>query len=66
MDGLINVHNNKRRILGLDWSMSEAGTPPPHNLGKPNNNINAHMIRSIRSINKFELFIDNWSYYYDK
>ena len=26
---------NKRRILGPEWSMSEVGTPPPHNLEKP-------------------------------
>ena len=29
------LRNNKRRILGLEWSMSEVGTPPPHNLDKP-------------------------------
>ena len=27
----ISVCNNKRRSLGLEWSMSEVGTPPPHN-----------------------------------
>ena len=27
--------NNKRRILGPEWSMSEVGTPSPHNLDKP-------------------------------
>ena len=29
------LHSNKRRILGLEWSMSEVETPPPHNLDKP-------------------------------
>ena len=33
--GPIRVHNNKRRSLGPEWSMSEVGTPPPHNLDKP-------------------------------
>ena len=33
--GLISVRNNKRRILGPKWSMSEIGTPPSHNLDKP-------------------------------
>ena len=28
--------------------------------------INVNMIRAIRSIHKFDLFIVNWSYYYDK
>ena len=27
--------NNKRRILGLEWSMYKFGTPPPHNSDKP-------------------------------
>ena len=27
--------NNKQRSLGLKWSMSEVGTPPPHNSDKP-------------------------------
>ena len=43
------LRNNKRRILGLEWSMSEVGTPPPHNSDKPhglvdriNNNNNNH------------------------
>ena len=31
---LISVRNNKRRIIGPEWSMSEVGTPPPHNLEK--------------------------------
>ena len=30
-EGPISVHNNKRRSLGPEWSMSEVGTPPPHN-----------------------------------
>ena len=29
---IIKVCNNKGRILGLEWSMSEVGTPPPNNL----------------------------------
>ena len=33
--GLISVRNNKRQILGPEWSMSEVGTPPPHNSEKP-------------------------------
>ena len=27
--------NNKRRSLGPEWSMSEVGTPPPHNSDEP-------------------------------
>ena len=40
--------NNKQWILGLEWSMSEVGTPPPHNSDKPHglvdsiNNNNIH------------------------
>ena len=40
------LRNNKRQSLGLEWSVSEVGTPPPHNSDKPhglvasnNNNI---------------------------
>ena len=33
--GLISVRNNKRQILGTEWSISEVGTPPPHNSDKP-------------------------------
>ena len=33
--GLISVRNNKRRILGPEWSMSEVGTPSTHNSNKP-------------------------------
>ena len=28
--GLISVRNNKRRILGPEWSMYEVGNPSPH------------------------------------
>ena len=28
------LRNNKKRRLGLEWSMSEVGTPPPHNSEK--------------------------------
>ena len=31
----ISVCNNKRQSLGPEWSMSEVGNPPPHNLDKP-------------------------------
>ena len=31
----ISVHNNKRWSLGPEWSMSEVGTPPPHNSDTP-------------------------------
>ena len=27
-----NTHNNKRRSLGMQWSVSENVTPPPHDL----------------------------------
>ena len=44
---IIKVRNNKRRILGPEWSISEVVTLPPHNLDKPdvlvasiNNSIN--------------------------
>ena len=33
--GLLRARTNKRRILGPEWSMSEVGNPPPHNLYKP-------------------------------
>ena len=33
--GTISVHNNRRRSLGPECSLSEVGTPPPHNLDKP-------------------------------
>ena len=33
--GTISVRNNNRRSLGPEWSMSEVGTPLPHNLDKP-------------------------------
>ena len=42
------LYNNKQQSLGPDWSMSEVGTPSPHNLDKPhrlvasNNNNNSH------------------------
>ena len=29
------LHNNKRRIIGTEWSMSKVGTPSPHNLDNP-------------------------------
>ena len=32
---LVRVHNNKQRILGPEWSMSEVETPPPNNSDKP-------------------------------
>ena len=32
--GPISVRNNKRQRLGLEWSMSEVVTPPPHNSDK--------------------------------
>ena len=28
------LRNNKQQSLGPEWSMSEVGTPPPHNLDK--------------------------------
>ena len=42
--GLITEHNNKRKILGMEWSMSEVGTPPPHNSDKPHG-----MVESINN-----------------
>ena len=45
--------NNKRRSLGLYWSMSEVGTPPPNNLDKPQgmvastNNNNNNQVLSL-------------------
>ena len=32
---LLNVFDNKQGILGTKWSMSEVGTPQPHNFYKP-------------------------------
>ena len=43
------IRKNKRRILGPEWSMSEVGTPLPHNrershgLVASNNNNNNNM-----------------------
>ena len=55
--GLISVHNNKRRILGPEWSMSEVGTPTPHNRDKPhglvgsiNNNSISHNKKYMNTI----------------
>ena len=52
--GTISVRNNKRQILGLGWSMSKVGTPPPHNLENPhgmvastNNNNNIYVQQDI-------------------
>ena len=42
----IIVRNNNRRILGLEWSMSEVGTPSPHNSDK------AHGLVSSTNNNK--------------
>ena len=38
--------NNKRRILGPEWSMSKVGTPPPHNSEKPHG-----LVESIKNNN---------------
>ena len=32
---IIKLRKNRRRSLGPEWSMSEVGTPPPHNSEKP-------------------------------
>ena len=34
-EGPISIRKNKRQNLGPKWSISEVGTPPPHNLDKP-------------------------------
>ena len=54
--GPISASNNKRRSLGPECSMSEVGTPPPHNLDKShglvasiNNNNNIPIIFSPNS-----------------
>ena len=43
---IIKMCDNKRRILGLEWSMSEDGTPPPNNSDKPRGLVvsNIHII----------------------
>ena len=33
--GPIIICKNKQRSLGTEWSMSEVGTPQPHNWDKP-------------------------------
>ena len=40
------LRNNNRRSLGLKWSMSEVGTPPPHSLDKPHGLVasNTHIV----------------------
>ena len=57
--------NNKQQRLGPEWSMSEVGTPPPHDLEKPhglvasiNNSIDIvyfelQFIFKKRDVNKF-------------
>ena len=45
--GLIIVRKNKQRILRPEWSMSEVGTPPPHNAEKPHG-----LMDSINNNNK--------------
>ena len=42
----ISIHKNKRHSLGPEWSMSEVGTPPPHNSDKPHG-----MVASINNNN---------------
>ena len=32
LDGLVNIHNNKRQSLGFVQSLTEALKKPPHNL----------------------------------
>ena len=56
---IITLHNNRRRSLGLEWSMCEVGTPPPHNLGEThglvasnNNNIARALTANNSSIRK--------------
>ena len=34
-DPISKLRKNKRPSLGPEWSMSEVGTPPPHNSNKP-------------------------------
>ena len=46
--GPISVRNNKQRSLGPEWSMSEVGTPPPHNPDKPH--------RLVDSINNKKIY----------
>ena len=51
--GLISVRNNKRHILGPEWSIYKVGTPPPHysdkhhglvdSINNTNNNKQSHM-----------------------
>ena len=46
--------NNKRRILGPEWSMYEVGTPPPHNSYK------LHRLVSINNNNNISInFVNN-------
>ena len=50
--GLMSVCNNRLRILGTEWSMSEVGTPPPYNLDKPH-----RMVDSIINNNNTNVII---------
>ena len=54
-EGPIVVRNNKLQRLGPEWSISEVGTPPPHNLDKPhglvasiNKNNNNHQNKDLK------------------
>ena len=47
--------NNKQRSLGPEWSISEFGTPPTHNSGKPHglvasNNNNNNIVTNFASV----------------
>ena len=46
--------NKKRRILGPEWSMSEVGTPTPHNSDKPHG-----LVDSINNNNNKPIFSED-------
>ena len=49
----ISVRNNNQWSLGMEWSISEVGTPPPYNLKKPHG-----LVASINNNN------NNMKYYH--
>ena len=39
---IFNLRNNKRQSLGPEWSLSEAGTSPPHDSDTPHGLVNSN------------------------
>ena len=53
------LSNNKRRSLGPERSMSEVGTPPPHNLDKPRKLVASNNNNNNKSQGPYIIVRDN-------